>query len=134
MSRLSKEQLEELRMKILFYRKKKGFSQEEVAERMNIARNRYAYLETTAVKYPQEKLIKLAKALEVSPAVFLNTIAPAALTVENTPSSSVKPESFPTSAKEQRIIKMLRMLSNDAYDEIYNIIRREYEQTMLDDN
>lgn len=125
---------EELKIKIAYYRKKRGLTQKEVAERMGMTRSSYAYAETKANRLSSDFLTKLSRILEV-PVNHLAESQP--LTADNTHLSQTEvscSSGFVISKKEERIIKMFRMLSDDSYDKIYNILRKEYEDSMEEDN
>lgn len=122
-----------LRMKIVYYRKKAGLTQSEVAKKMGMTRTAYAYTETKAARLNPDFLTKLAEVLGISPAVFVERQSIKPQIASNEPSAYVATP-FATSNKEQRIIKMLRMLSGESYEKIYEIIRNEYENTMLSDD
>lgn len=120
---------EELKVKISYYRKKSGLTQSEVAEKMGMTRSSYAYAETRAEKLTPEFLNKLAEAIGVSPNVFISdNVSNGGIYFGNRFSSPA--DVFVTTNKEQRIIKMLRMLPAERFNKIYETIRKEYEESM----
>ena len=60
----------EIRVRITYYRKKKGLTQNQVADAIGMARSSYSYYESKAVRFPPDFLNKVAKVLEVSPNTF----------------------------------------------------------------
>lgn len=123
---------EELRAKIIYYRKKKGFGQDKVADLMNMPRTTYWYKEKNAAYLSSDFIGKLAKVLEVSPNVFLTEQTPPQLTMDN--HSSSYSDNFKPTPKEQRALKMLRMLPEEAFVRYYNEIRKEFEETIKEDD
>lgn len=124
---------DELKVKINYYRKKSGMTQSEVAEKMGMTRSSYAYAETRAERLTPEFLSKLAGVLGVSPNVFISEKEiPSNVSFAN--QYSAPPDVFITTNKEQRIIKMLRMLPKDISNEFYEAIRNEYEKGMNEED
>lgn len=62
-----------LNEKLQFYRKRSGFSQEEVAARFNVTRQAVSKWETSGTMPDVETLAKLAKLYDVPPSAFLET-------------------------------------------------------------
>ncbi len=124
---------DELKVKIVYYRKKRGLTQSQVAEKMGITRSTYAYAETRAERLSPDFLTKLAKALDVSPNVFIyEDINKGDGGIKNPPSPPIEP--FVTTNKEQRTIMMLRLLPKKTFDYFYEEIRKEYENIMNSDD
>ena len=112
-----------IRMRIIVYRKKKGMTQNEVADAIGMKRSTYSYYESKATKYPPKFLRSVAKALDISPNVFdINAIVDSESTVlpilENEFSSV--PEPFTATGREQKLIKIFRLLSADKKVEFMN--------------
>lgn len=117
-----------IRMRIILYRKKKGFTQNQVADAIGMKRSTYSYYETKATKYTQDFLRSVAKVLGVSPNVFdINAIVDSETTVipqlENEFSDAFKP--FTATGNEQKLIQLYRLLSNDKKSKIYNLLLEE---------
>jgi transcriptional regulator with XRE-family HTH domain len=60
-----------IRAKIPLLRKRLGFTQDEIAEKLNISRSTYAYYESKAPKIPPEILNQLAVIFNIEPEDFL---------------------------------------------------------------
>ena len=124
---------DEIKVKIAYYRKKSGLTQSEVAEKMGMTRSSYAYAETRAEKLSADFLKKLAEVLGVSPNVFLpENRAKPIIDIKSPHPPQVEP--FVTTNKEQRTIKMLRMLPKETFDYFYEEIRKQYENAMNSDD
>lgn len=120
---------DELKLKISYYRKKSGLTQSQVADKMGMTRSSYAYAETRAEKLTPEFLNKLARVLGISPNVFLSEKRPeGTISLGNEFSKPTSP--FVPTNKEQRIIKMLRMLPPEKFNNFYDEIRKECEDYM----
>lgn len=57
--------LNDISKRIKFFRKKKGFSQERMANKLGINQNSYARIENNVTKLDLERLFKIAKILEI---------------------------------------------------------------------
>ena len=124
---------EEIKVKIVYYRKKRGLTQSEVAEKMGMTRSSYAYAETRAEKLSADFLRKLAAVLDVSPNIFIYENKPKPIIdIKSPPSPRVEP--FVTTNKEQRTIMMLRLLPKETFDYFYEEIRKQYENVMNSDD
>lgn len=67
------ERMENLSYAIVYYRKKKGYSQEQLAERLNISRQHLAAVEAPGMNrgVSLELLFNIATALEIEPYMLL---------------------------------------------------------------
>ena len=59
---------EQIGLNILYYRKKRGLTQLQLAEKANYSRNHIQQIETAAAVPSVAALLDIAKALEISPA------------------------------------------------------------------
>lgn len=59
---------EQIGLNILYYRKKRGLTQLQLAEQANYSRNHIQQIETAAAVPSVAALLDVAKALEISPA------------------------------------------------------------------
>lgn len=120
-----------IRMRIILYRKKKGMTQNDVADAIGMKRSTYSYYENKATKYTPEFLKSVAKALGVSPNVFdLNAILDDETVViprlEN--EFSEVPEPFSATGNEQKLINLYRILSNEGKINTYNFMLDELKK------
>lgn len=81
--------------KLLFYRKQKGLTQAEVAERADISDRTYADIERGSTNMRTETLVNICKALNITPNELL-----------------VEEENQNSSIDEELIIKRLHLCSN----------------------
>ncbi len=112
-----------IRTRIIIYRKKKGLTQNEVADAIGMKRSTYSYYESKATKYTPEFLRSVAKVLGVSPNVFdINAIVDnesMVIPVLENEFSSV-PEPFTATGNEQKLIKIFRLLTPEQKAEFMN--------------
>ncbi len=126
--------IEELKSKIIHYRKRSGLTQAEVAKKMEISRSTYAYAEKNAERITPEFIYKFAKALNISPNLFLRNNEFEHTNVLRSRMPTQQPiEPLILSNKEIRIIKMLRMLPRDVFNDLYESVKNEFDTTLSPD-
>ena len=67
------EHYRQLGINVAYYRKRRGFSQEQLAESANISRTHMSRIETADIGISLDTLFNLAKALGVEPFQLLQT-------------------------------------------------------------
>ena len=96
--------LEQIKSKIVFYRKRKGITQNEMADRLGIARSTYAYYETRAISLTDNESDSL-------PVINLFE------------DNERETEDFTVTEKEKKMIKMFRMLPSSKSEIVFNELK-----------
>ena len=124
--------LEQIKSKIVFYRKRKGITQNEMADRLGIARSTYAYYETRAISLTDKFLESVAAQLEISPKTLKASDSIDKDTENESDSLPVinlfednerETEDFMVTEKEKKMIKMFRMLPSSKSEIVFNELK-----------
>ncbi len=123
-----KQVSDEIRVRITYYRKKKGLTQNDVADAIGMARSTYSYYESKAVHIPEEFLNSVAKVLEISPNTFNVDVK-----YDNTYSfinleeskSEYKNENNKLTDKESLLVALFRSLPDEHKDQYINSLIKE---------
>lgn len=115
----------EIKSRVIYYRKRKNMTQNDLADALNIPRSTYAYYEKRSANIPQSLLIKIAKVLEVSPNVFSDNIEPSVniTPLSNNTSNPIEP--FVVTGNEQKLLTMFRNLPDE--------LKNKYTESIKDD-
>ncbi len=123
-----KQVSDEIRVRLTYYRKKKGLTQNEVADAIGMARSTYSYYEAKAVRFPPDFLNKVAKVLDVSPNIFDvetridNSISLITLSDKK---SEYKDVEFVPSQREKIVINLFRSLPPDIQEQFMSNLFKE---------
>ena len=115
----------EIKSRVIYYRKRKNMTQNDLADALIIPRSTYAYYEKRSANIPQSLLIKIAKVLEVSPNVFSDNIEPSVniTPLSNNTSNPIEP--FVVTGNEQKLLTMFRNLPDE--------LKNKYTESIKDD-
>lgn len=115
----------EIKSRVIYYRKRKNMTQNDLADALNIPRSTYAYYEKRSANIPQSLLIKIARVLEVSPNVFSDNIEPSVniTPLSNNTSNPIEP--FVVTGNEQKLLTMFRNLPDE--------LKNKYTESIKDD-
>ena len=115
----------EIKSRVIYYRKRKNMTQNDLADALNIPRSTYAYYEKRSANIPQSLLIDIAKVLEVSPNVFSDNIEPSVniTPLSNNTSNPIEP--FVVTGNEQKLLTMFRNLPDE--------LKNKYTESIKDD-
>lgn len=120
---------DEIRVRITYYRKKKGLTQNQVADAIGMARSSYSYYESKAVNFPADFLTKVAKVLEISPNTFnVETRPDNSFSFINLAENRSKynDDKKPTlSDKENLLLASFRILPDELQDKLLNSLIKE---------
>ena len=115
----------EVKSRVIYYRKRRNMTQNDLADALNIPRSTYAYYEKRSTNIPKDLLLRIAKVLEVSPNVFSDNID-TTLNVPQLSNNTSNPiEPFTVTGNEQKLLTMLRNLPDE--------IRNKYTESIKDD-
>ena len=123
---------ENIRKKIVFYRQRMGYDQDEIADILGIPRTTYWYKENSAVRLPESFFTAFAEACQISPSIFLDIDDQEPVTATNLQQTGGK--NLQLSPKEERIIKMLRLLPYELFDQYYDNLRTDFQKTLDSDD
>ena len=134
-----------INQRIALYRKMANLTQTEPAERMGMKYSTYSQMERKG-NISAERLRALSEILGVKPEILLygqegkqnkelnfsaekteisNTLRQPSVLAENTPSFAPAP--FVPNRKEENILKILRNLPKEDYDEVIALINKKYK-------
>ncbi len=102
---------------LIYYRRKKGLTQQEVADKLNLNRSTYTKYETSVSEPSLEILLKIADIFDVEPNKLLNDEIPEFNT------KVAEPPIIP-SDKEKKFIGDLRLLNDLQKEEILKTISK----------
>lgn len=116
----------EIKSRVIYYRKRKNMTQNDLADALNIPRSTYAYYEKRSANIPQSLLIKIAKVLEVSPNVFSDNIEPSVniTPLSNNTSNPIEP--FVVTGNEQKLLTMFRNLPDELKNKYSESIKEDF--------
>ncbi len=116
----------EIKSRVIYYRKRKNMTQNDLADALNIPRSTYAYYEKRSANIPQSLLIKIAKVLEVSPNVFSDNIEPSVniTPLSNNTSNPIEP--FVVTGNEQKLLTMFRNLPDELKNKYTESIKEDF--------
>ncbi|MBE6729736.1 MAG: helix-turn-helix domain-containing protein [Ruminococcaceae bacterium] len=114
----------QIRTRIIFHRKKKGMTQNDVADAIGMKRTTYSYYESKATKYTPEFLKSVAEAIGISPNVFkIDATYDRDIDFVIFENEHAKvPEPFTATGNEQKLVKLYRMLSDEEKSNIFNLL------------
>ena len=114
-------------LNLIRYRKRRGFSQGDLANASQISRRMIAHYETHATEPPIEKIVTLAKALGIKPAQLLEDptdLSPSDIDLSDIDSRSIK--------KLKDILSLPPEDRNDLYRMLNKLVRKnQLEQERL---
>ncbi|MEE0946487.1 MAG: helix-turn-helix transcriptional regulator [Acutalibacteraceae bacterium] len=117
---------EEIRIRIAYFRKKAGLTQNEVADAIEMARSTYSYYETKAMRFPQDFLEKVAKVLDIPVSSFnveTKTESDISfLTFSDFPSGEYKESNYELDKKERVIITIYRALPEEIQPKVLDFL------------
>ncbi len=102
---------------LIYYRRKKGLTQQEVADKLNLNRSTYTKYETSVSEPSLEILLKIANIFDVEPSELLDQGD------SEINKMVAKPKIIP-SEPEKKIIGDLRLLNASQKEEILNTISK----------
>jgi transcriptional regulator with XRE-family HTH domain len=116
----------EIKSRVIYYRKRKNMTQNDLADALNIPRSTYAYYEKRSANIPQSLLIDIAKVLEVSPNVFSDNIEPSVniTPLSNNTSNPIEP--FVVTGNEQKLLTMFRNLPDELKNKYTESIKEDF--------
>lgn len=102
---------------LIYYRRKKGLTQQEVADKLNLNRSTYTKYETSVSEPSLEILLKIADIFDVEPNKLLNDENPEVF-------NRVAEPSIIPSEKEKKLIGSLRLLDDTQKEEVLKTINK----------
>lgn len=127
----SNEYLQELRNRIIRFRKEKNMTQDDIAKAMGISRSSYAYTESKATRISTDFLIKLSEILDIPPTAFQpdddvpHRVSPLDKSITFRSPLSTEVELLTLSFTEQTVIRMFRKLSKEEQNQYFNDLREK---------
>lgn len=115
-----------LKAKIRFFRERAGLTQEETAEKLNMTRNKYWYLETKAKKVSASDLNRLAVIFNIQPEEFLPDSTSSSTVKLETPHSEYKESN--KSMEETLLLMIYRKFNNKDRAKYLNEFKNRYAE------